>query len=509
MYQPLVVLIVDGLGVAPPGKGNVIAQAETPNLDEYWFNFPHCHLHASGSAVGYPSGTAGDSATGHLNIGAGKIVPGPLTLIDNAITNDTFTQNQVLLDMFNYLQNTKGQLHLVSLISPSQENASLDHLYACIEMAAEKGLERDRLHIHAITDGIDSPPNSASTYIEEVDGECGRVGVGGISTIIGRFWAMDRNENYERTRKAFELITKGKGELIDNPTKAIKEAYDNGENDKNIESKVMYRYKLMKKGDAVLFVNFASDRMIQFVKKFADKGSKKNEDNVEIFLASLFDYNIEPPVIAAFERPKVDPNLCKIISGNGLKIARVGEEEKYPYVKYFLDGEEEVLCEGESLFEIRSDEAYTTYSSNPQMKLEEVSRKIIDLIKQQQCNIVFSTIANLDLVSYTGDLLALKSAIEITDKYIGNIVTETINLGGKVIVTSSHGNSEEMIDMQSGEISPGPTTNPVPFMYIKKGLEQRELSLGILADIAPTILSILNIDKPAEMSGRDLLNLNN
>lgn len=511
--RPFVLLIADGLGVAPPGPGNAITLANTPNLDKYWFKYPHCYLHASGSAVGLPSGTDGNSEVGHDNIGAGKVVFQELPRIDNAIENKTFFHNETLLAASKHIKQTGGTLHLMGLVSRGEVHAALRHVFACIQFCRKQELRQDQVAIHIFTDGRDTPPKSALTYIEELEGEIERQNVGKIATIIGRFYAMDRDERWDRTKKAYDLIASGVGKQFKNWRDALEDAYDRNELDEYIEPRVIVDnngnpVSKVKPGDSILFFNFRSDRAIQLTKAFIldkfkewDRGPKISN----IVFVGMNEYEDGLPKLAAFPPESTRLPIGRVVSEAGLRQLRIAESEKFPHVTYFINGGIEIPYNGEDRIEIPSPRDVTTYDQKPEMSAHKLTETLTEKLRSAEYDFVIVNYANPDMVAHTGNIQATVKAVEVVDECIGKVVDTTIMMGGAIIITADHGNAEELINLQTGKTDTEHSTNPVPFIFITKEAKPRELSLGILGDIAPTILAVMGIQKPSSMSGRNLL----
>jgi 2,3-bisphosphoglycerate-independent phosphoglycerate mutase len=511
--KPFILMILDGLGVAPPGPGNAVTLAKTPNLDKYWFKYPHCYLHASGSAVGLPSGTNGNSEVGHTNIGAGKVVFQELPRIDNAIENKTFFQNQALKKAVSHVKETKGRLHLLGLVSHGRVHSSMEHLFACIELCKKEGLNNDKLFIHAFTDGRDTPPRSAISYMEELDAECQRVKIGKIATIVGRFFAMDRDERWDRVKLAYEMLVNGTGKQYKGWKEAIEAAYGENESDEYIEPRVITDKNnsplaKVEAGDAIIFFNFRPDRAIELTKAFIGddfKGWQRGKKIENLVFVGMNEYEEGVPELAAFPPEDIKLPIGRIISEAGMRQLRIAESEKYPHVTYFINGGNEVPYPAEDRIEIPSPRDVTTYDEKPQMSAYEVCDTLNKKIREDIYDFIIVNFANPDMVGHTGVLEASIKACEVADECAGKVVDTALMMGGALILIADHGNAEEMINLQTGKVDTEHSTNPVPFIFISQEARPRELSLGILADVAPTILAVLGIQKPSSMTGRNLL----
>jgi 2,3-bisphosphoglycerate-independent phosphoglycerate mutase len=511
--KPFVLMILDGLGVAPPGPGNAVTQANTPNLDKYWFKYPHCYLHASGSAVGLPSGTNGNSEVGHTNIGAGKVVFQELPRIDNAIENGTFFQNQSLIKAIEHAKAGGGKLHILGLVSNGKVHSAMEHIFATIELAQKKGLSKENLFIHAFTDGRDTPPRSATSYLEELNAECQRRKIGRIASIVGRFFAMDRDLRWDRTRRAYDLLTKGVGKPYKDWKKAIEAAYSENESDEYIEPRVIVDENnqplaTINNGDAVIFINYRTDRAIQLTKAFVKenfKGWNRDDFLKSLLFVGMNEYEDDLPKITAFPPEDIKLPIGRIISEAGMRQLRIAESEKYPHVTYFFNGGNESPYPGEDRIEIPSPREVTTYDQKPEMSIYEVCNTLMEKIREKTYDFIVVNYANPDMVGHTGIIDAGIKAVEVTDECTGKVVDTTLMMGGALIIIADHGNAEEMINLQTGKVDTEHSTNPVPFIYISEQAKPRELSLGILADVAPTALAVMGMRKPSSMTGRNLL----
>ncbi len=511
--KPILLMILDGLGVAPPGPGNAVTLAKTPALDSYWFKYPHCYLHASGSAVGLPSGINGNSEVGHTNIGAGKVVFQELPRINRAIENKSFYHNRSLLKAVEHIKKTGGKLHLIGLISRGNVHSSMNHAFACIDLCRKNGVEQGKLFLHVFTDGRDTPPKSSTAYIEEIEAECQRNNIGEIASIIGRFFPMDRDERWDRIKLAYELLTLGEGKGYKNWREAIQDAYNIGETDEYIEPKVIQdddgepKAKI-EKNDAVIFFNFRTDRAIQLTKAFIQddfKGWDRGEKIENLLFVGMNEYEKGIPELAAFPPEDIKLPIGRIVSEAGMRQLRIAESEKFPHVTYFMNGGNNIPYDGEDRIEIPSPKDVTTYDQKPEMSIYEVTETVNKKIMSKEYDFIVINFANPDMVGHTGVLDAAVEAVEVTDKCLKKVVDTTLMMGGAMIVIADHGNIEEMINLQTGKVDTEHSTNPVPFIFISKNVKRRELSLGILADVAPTILAVMGIRKPSTMTGRNLL----
>ncbi|HEC65604.1 MAG TPA: 2,3-bisphosphoglycerate-independent phosphoglycerate mutase [bacterium] len=509
--KPILLIVVDGLGVAPPGPGNAVTLAQTPVLNDHWPKYPHGYLHASGSNVGLPHGVDGNSEVGHINLGAGKVVFQDLPRIDNAISNGEFFKNKFLLNAVAQVKENNSRLHIIGCVGGGQVHSSLDHLFSLLQFASKQKLNEENVVIHVFTDGMDSPPKSAKVYIEQLEEEMQRQKVGKIGSVVGRYYAMDRDKRWDRTRKAYELIAEGKGKKVKNWKEAVDDSYKNGKTDQYLEPYVVVEHDSpiagVKDKDSIIFFNFRPDRAIQLSQAFDkdDFDGWKIEKKPKVYFAGMTEYALDFPKNIAFPPEEIKNPIGKVISDNNLRQLRIAESEKFPHVTYFFNGGNQKVYPGEDRIEVPSPRNIATYDQVPEMSIEKVVNTIIKKIDEDIYDLIVVNLANADMVAHTGMLEATIKAMEIVDKYIGILTQKVLDKDGAVFMTADHGNAEELVNLQTGDIDTKHSTNPVPFVVVKKGLDTRELSIGILADVAPSILAMMGIQKPIEMTGRNLL----
>ncbi|MEK7166624.1 MAG: 2,3-bisphosphoglycerate-independent phosphoglycerate mutase [Patescibacteria group bacterium] len=538
MNRPLVLIIIDGWGIAPPGPGNAVSLAKLNVLPRLWSSYPHGKLAASGEAVGLPKGEDGNTETGHLNIGAGKVVYQDLPRINMAIADGSFFQNEAFLSAISHCEGHMSNLHLIGLIGSGGVHSNMEHLFALLWFC--KNAAFSRVFIHLISDGRDSPPKSAVTYIRQVEDEINRVGIGTIASVMGRYFAMDRDQRWERTEKAYVALTKGQGLTANSPTEAISQAYARGVTDEFIEPTLIVRgdgpIALTKHNDSVIFFNYRIDRPRQLTKAFvltdfseqaklsgydpyAVKYYKKHTQVQEthepfkrtmllenLFFVTMTEYEKKLPVAVAFPEQVVANPLGKVISEASLRQLRVSETEKERFVTYYFNGQREDPFIGEDHLIIPSAKV-PTYDLKPEMSADEITEAILKQIAANNYDLIVVNFANPDMVAHTGNIKAAITACEVTDKCVGKIVDLLLANGGACIITSDHGNVEEMIDPVTGGIDTEHSTYPVPVICISKDLlgKSQELPSGMLADIAPTILNLIGLAIPPTMNGRNLL----
>ncbi|MBE2280687.1 MAG: 2,3-bisphosphoglycerate-independent phosphoglycerate mutase [Ignavibacteriaceae bacterium] len=501
---------MDGVGVAPPGPGNAVTLANTQNLDKYWPMYPHTYLEAAGLNVGLPSGTDGNSEVGHMTMGAGKVIFQNLPRIDNAVRTGSFYQNPVLKEAFDFAKKNKGNVHLLGLVGSGFVHSSIDHLEAIIKFAALEKVDKNSLFVHAITDGRDSPPKSAIEILEKIETWLIQRRVGKLASIIGRAYAMDRNRNWQRTKMAYDLYTQG-GTKVKDWHKAIEESYKKNVLDEYLEPISIVKGNedpaVIKENDAVIFFNFRPDRAYQIDFAFeSDEFSEWQRAKINnLYWVGMTDYENGFPRRKAFPPEKVTMPLGRVLSEHGLKQLRIAESEKFPHVTYFFNGQNKEITAGETWIEVPSPKDVATYDLKPEMSQKWVTDVLVDKIKSGEYDFIMVNYAGPDMVGHTGVIDAAVKAMTVCDQCVGRIVEAALEVGGAVVISADHGNAEEMIDTQTGAPDTKHSTNQVPFLLIANELPGRELPVGGLADIAPTILGLMGIEVPPEMTGRNLL----
>jgi 2,3-bisphosphoglycerate-independent phosphoglycerate mutase len=509
---PLALIIIDGWGHSPRREGNAIALAATPYYDELCENYPQTLLEASGTRVGLPAGVMGNSEVGHLNIGAGRVIRMDVSRVDHDIATGEFFRNEVLLSAMDGVKKRGKALHLMGLISDGQVHSSQGHLYALIRLAKQRGLER--VFVHCFLDGRDTPPSSAAHYVEALQKKIEEIGCGQIASLIGRYYAMDRDKRWERTERAYELLVKGKGELATDPVAAIQRSYERGITDEFIEPTVIVNVKgepmsKTQDGDAVIFFNFRPDRARQLTRALAIQGFEEfdvsGRPQIDLVCFTVYDRSFPLPV--AFS-PRDHKNvLAEVWEKICVHNYRLAETEKYAHVTYFFNGgvEKEYACERRLLV---PSPKISTYDLQPEMSAFKVTDKVLRGIEERETDVFIVNFANPDMVGHTGKLDKTIEACQYVDTCLGWIAKGIRQARGITMITADHGNAEQMIDPKSGGPHTAHTTNPVPFHLIdeaSRGLKLREG--GALEDVAPTLLGLLGNEKPGEMTGHDLRDL--
>ncbi len=522
-HRRVVLVVLDGWGHSPTFEGNAIAQARTPNYSRFWKTCPHTLLQASGEAVGLPWGEMGNSSVGHLNIGAGRVVPQDLPRISATIDDESFFANDTLKAACAHAREAGGTLHLVGLASPGGVHAHLRHLIALLDLAWRERVPDVALHI--FTDGRDSPAKSASDYLEKLEREIANKGVGRIRTVSGRYYAMDRDNRWDRTQKAFEAIALGKGPAAPSPEEAIAAAYEHGLTDEFIEPTVILGEgespQPFRDKDSVVFFNFRSDRVRQLAEAITHTQFERfprTGYTVPGYLVTLTQYEPSLPVHVVFHPQNIDDSLAKVLSDTGIRQFHIAETEKYPHATFFLNGGHEEPYPLEERLLIPSPRV-ATYDEAPAMGADEITAELLKRIPDQHYGFIMVNFANPDMVGHTGNFDATVKAVETIDRDLGKLADACEKAGMILIITADHGNAEQMLTAVSSEPDKEHSTNPVPFiLYIPESekagvtfdtsrltLEKQTPPTGLLADVAPTILSLMGIRAPRAMEGYGLV----
>jgi 2,3-bisphosphoglycerate-independent phosphoglycerate mutase len=505
--RPLVLMILDGWGINPSCEGNAVCQARTPRLDQLFRDFPSTRIGPSGLDVGLPPGQMGNSEVGHLNIGAGRIVYQDLTRISRAIDEGDFFTNPVLNDALDKVRDAGGKLHLMGLLSDGGVHSHNTHLFALVELARKQGL--GEVCIHAFLDGRDTPPQSGAGYLAELEEHLAVLGLGRVATVIGRFYAMDRDNRWDRVEQAFRALTEGEGAKAAGSAEAIERAYAAGQTDEFVEPCVITGEApgRVADGDGIIFFNFRADRAREITRAFTecDFGGfqrRKSPRLASYVCLTEYDASFELPV--AFP-PESYPNILgEVIAAAGLRQLRIAETEKYAHVTFFFNGGNETPFAGEDRVLIPSPQEVRTYDQKPAMSAPAVAEEMVGRVASGQYDFIVLNFANPDMVGHSGILQAAVAAMEAVDGCAGRVVDAVLAAGGNLLVTADHGNCEQMVD-GNGQPHTAHTANPVPLILVDPDLPHARLREGILADIAPTVLDLMGLPRPAEMTGRSLL----
>ena len=500
--KPLALIIMDGFGIAPV-DGNAIAAAETPALDKIFAENPITQIGASGMDVGLPDGQMGNSEVGHTNMGAGRIVYQELTRITKSIADGDFFENEALnLAMDNALKNNSS-LHLFGLLSNGGVHSHNAHLYGILEMAKKKGLTD--VFVHAFLDGRDVPPSSGKDFVAECVDKMNEIGVGKIASVMGRYYAMDRDNRWDRVEKAYAAMVYGEGEQAACPVEAVAKSYENDVTDEFVLPTVIEGTKRIAANDSVVFFNFRPDRAREITRTFVDdefNGFERRNGRFELTYVCMTQYDATMPnVEVAFKPQSLTNTLGEYLSKMGKTQLRIAETEKYAHVTFFFNGGVEKQYDGEDRILVASPKV-ATYDLQPHMSAYEVTDKCVEAIKSGKYDVIILNFANCDMVGHTGVFDAAKAAVEAVDKGVKAVTDAIAEMGGISLITADHGNADRMYDVDGSPFT-AHTTNPVPFVVVGKDCELREG--GCLADIAPTMLQILELDQPAEMTGKSLI----
>lgn len=540
----VVLIVLDGFGIASPGPGNAIQLANPININSYTYAYPNTTLKASGQAVGLPAGEAGNTEVGHLNLGAGRVVYQDLPRINMSIADGSFYHNPAFLKAADHVKKTGGALHLLGLVGGVNSihiHSNVEHLYALLFFAKEQGIQN--VFIHAITDGRDSPPKSAETIIKQLEEKIKEMQVGRIASITGRYYAMDRDRRWERIEKAYLCLTEGKGIPYKTSSEAIETSYKSEKTDEFIEPSIMVDdtgkpIALVKEGDAVVYFNFRIDRPRELTKAFVLDDFEKQANTTVSFdpyaaryykthfpkeevltppfqrgpkipnlcFVTMTEYEKDLPVEVAFSPITIQMPVGRVIAEAGIPQLRMAESEKERFVTFYFNGQKEMPFPMEERLIVPSPKV-STYDFKPEMSANELTAILLEKMRMQKYRFILINFANPDMVGHTGNIQATIAAIKTIDTCISKIVNEALSINYTVLITADHGNAEQKINPQTGQQSTEHTSNPVPFIAISSELQGKasKLQSGILADVAPTILKLLEIQKPESMTGRDLL----
>jgi 2,3-bisphosphoglycerate-independent phosphoglycerate mutase len=506
--SPTALIILDGFACRNTKEGNAVAQANKPNFDRLWNKYPHNQLTASGEAVGLPEGQMGNSEVGHLNIGAGRVVYQSLTRVNMAIREGKFETNATFLDAINHAKEKGTDLHIFGLLSDGGVHSHIEHLYALLGLAAQEGVEN--VYVHAFLDGRDVGPQTAPKFIEEAEAKMKEIGVGQFATISGRYYSMDRDKRWERVEKSYRAMVYGEGPTYTDPKQLIEDSYAQGIYDEFVIPSVITKENgepvgTIKDEDAVIFYNFRPDRAIQISNTFTNEDfryfvrGEKHPKHLHFVCLTKFSETVDGFV--AFKPTNLDNTLGEVLSQNGLKQLRIAETEKYPHVTFFMSGGRENEFPGEKRILINSPKV-ATYDLQPEMSAYEVTDALLAEIEADQQDAIILNFANPDMVGHSGMLEPTIKAVETVDECLGKIIDLIEKKGGTAIITADHGNADEVLT-EEGTPMTAHTTNPVPVIVTKEGIELRDG--GVLGDLAPTMLELLNVDQPKEMTGKSLI----
>lgn len=503
--KPVMLMILDGWGIAPPSSTNAVTRARTPHLDYYFNRYPHSQLRCSGEAVGLPEGQMGNSEVGHLSIGSGRIIYQSLTRISRAVKDGSLEKNPVLVKAMEEARDGGKKLHLLGLLSDGGVHSHIDHLLGLLAMAQKMGVEK--VCVHAFLDGRDTPPQSAAPFLEQVEKACRELGVGQIATVSGRYYAMDRDKRWERIRKVYDCMTGGEALEAPSAAEGLAAAYGAGQTDEFV---VPFRVAgvdgKVEKGDNLIFFNFRPDRARELTHVFTDPefaGFPRKETDLPVHFVSMTEYEKGLQAAVAFPPETIKDTLAEVVSRAGLHQLHIAETEKYAHVTFFFNGGREQPFPNEDRILVPSPKV-ATYDLQPEMSAYLVTEKLQDALAKDLYDLVILNFANPDMVGHTGSLEAAVKALEAVDECVGSLAETVLQKGGALCITADHGNLEEMEDPVTHAPMTAHTTNPVPFLVV--GAEPgTQVEDGGLSDIAPTLLDLLDLPEPEAMTGHSLL----
>jgi len=503
MKRPIVLIIMDGLGLAKDTEGNAVTRAEKPNLDYLMKTYPQNTLEASGLAVGLPEGQMGNSEVGHMNLGGGRVVYQSLTRIHQSIKDETFFENEAYLDAIDHVKKKDSKLHIMGLLSNGGVHSHIDHFKAMLDLAKDKGIKQ--VYVHAFLDGRDVPPKSALEFTGELEDYMEKTGKGSLASVHGRYYAMDRDKNWDRVQKAYDILTRAEGDRYESAEAGIKANYDEDITDEFVIPFNIDPEGTIKKSDAIIHMNFRPDRAIQLSTALTNPSETGIDNPLEpedLHFVSTMHYSPNVKGSIAFGLQELDDMYGEVIAGAGLKQLRIAETEKYAHVTFFFDGGEDKEIENADRVLVASPKV-ATYDMKPEMSAYEVTDKVLAELEKGTHDTIILNYANCDMVGHTGDIEAAIKAVEVTDECVGIVTQKVTEKGGVSIVTADHGNAEKMLDEKGGSHT-AHTNSLVPIVITDNDITIRDG--GILGDIAPTMLDYLGVDKPKAMTGKTLIN---
>lgn len=508
--KPTVLMILDGYGLNKTTEGNAVAMAKTPVMDKLMKEYPFVEGNASGMAVGLPDGQMGNSEVGHLNMGAGRIVYQELTRITKEIQDGDFFQNEALLAAVKNCKNNDSAFHAFGLISDGGVHSHNTHLYGLLELAKREGLKK--VYVHCFLDGRDTPPASGKEFVEQLEAEMKKIGVGEVASVAGRYYAMDRDNNYDRVQLAYNALTKGEGLKASSASEGIQASYDRGENDEFVKPMVIERdgkkVACIQDKDSVVFINFRPDRAREITRAFCDDEFKGFErgDRLDITFVCFSDYDPTiPNKSVAFHKVSITNTFGEWLAKNHMTQARIAETEKYAHVTFFFNGGVEEPNEGEDRILVNSPKDVATYDLKPEMSAYEVCDKLCAAITSDKYDVIIINFANPDMVGHTGIEAAAIKAVEAVDECVGKAVEALESVDGTMFICADHGNAEQLVDYDTREPFTAHTTNAVPFILVNYDSAYTLREGGCLADIIPTLIEIMGKEQPKEMTGKSLL----
>jgi 2,3-bisphosphoglycerate-independent phosphoglycerate mutase len=501
-------MILDGVGIADENPGNAFKLANTPNLDRLFAKYKSTHVRTSGLAVGLPDGQMGNSEVGHTNIGAGRIVYQELTRITKEIEDEKFFQNPEFLKAIKHVKDNNSSLHIMGLVSDGGVHAHIDHLFALLELAKRENIEK--VYVHAFLDGRDTPPTSAIEYLKKLEEKMSEIGVGKVASLVGRYYAMDRDNRWERIKLAYDAIAKGTGSKFKTVQKAIENSYEAQEFDEFVKPIVITDDEsnpigTLNSGDSAIFFNFRPDRARELTRAFTEKefDSFERKDIQDLLFVTMTQYDESLKNLSVAYKPQVLKNTFgEYISDNGYTQLRIAETEKYAHVTFFFNGGEEKEYPGESRILVPSPKV-ATYDLKPEMSAYEVTDNLLKAIDDKKYDVIVINYANGDMVGHTGNIEKTIQAVEAVDDCVGKVISKLESVGGEALITADHGNCEYMLDLKTGEPITSHSTFDVPLIAVSDRV--KELKSGRLCDLTPTMLDLMGLEKPEEMTGESLV----
>ena len=507
--KPVVLMILDGYGLNERHDGNAVYEAKTPVMDRLMKEYPFVKGNASGLSVGLPDGQMGNSEVGHLNMGAGRIVYQELTRITKSIEDGDFFENPEFLAAVENCKNHDSALHLYGLVSDGGVHSHITHIFGLLELAKRNGLTK--VFVHCFLDGRDTPPSSGKEFVAELEEKMKELGVGRVASVMGRYYAMDRDNRWDRVKLAYDALTKGEGNRGESATGLIQESYDNGKTDEFVLPAVVTEngapVGLIREHDSVIFFNFRPDRAREITRAFCDDSFSgfEREKRMELTYVCFTDYDETiPNKLVAFKKETISNTFGEFLAAHGKKQARIAETEKYAHVTFFFNGGVEEPNPGEDRILVKSPKV-PTYDMQPEMSAPQVCEKLVEAIHSGKYDVIIVNFANPDMVGHTGVEAAAVKAIEAVDACVGKTVEAILEENGVLFICADHGNAEQLIDYATGEPFTAHTTNPVPFILVNAGEGYGLREGGCLADIAPTLIELMGMEQPKEMTGRSLL----
>ena len=507
--KPTVLMILDGYGLNEKTEGNAIAMAKTPVMDKLMAEYPFVKGNASGLAVGLPDGQMGNSEVGHMNMGAGRIIYQELTKITKSIEDGEFFENKALLAACENVKKNDSALHLMGLVSDGGVHSHITHIYGILELAKRQGIEK--VYVHCFLDGRDTPPASGKEYVEQLEAKMKEIGVGEVASVSGRYYAMDRDNNWDRVQKAYDSLTKGEGIQAEDAVKAMEDSYAKDVTDEFVLPTVITEngkpVSVVKENDSVIFFNFRPDRAREMTRAFCDdKFTGFDRPFIKTTFVCFKDYDETiPNKLIAFEKEHIVNTFGEYLAKCGKTQLRLAETEKYAHVTFFFNGGVEEPNVDEARLLVNSPKDVATYDLKPEMSAPEVGMDLVEAIKSDKYDVIVINFANPDMVGHTGVIPAAIKAVERVDGLVGDAVQAVKDMDGVLFICADHGNAEKMIDYETGEPHTAHTTNPVPFILVNADPKYTLREGGCLADIAPTLIEMMGMQQPAEMTGKSLL----